>query len=54
MFFLISTSITEAAAVAPNEARIFSVNGTVTFINGPANSLNNEPRDRMNLEMELF
>ena len=55
-FFLIPASIAEAAAVIPNGAKIFFANGTATFINGPANLLNNEPKnplDRIILKFEL-
>ena len=43
--FLIPPSIAEAAAVIPNGAKIFFANGTATFINGPANLLNKEPKN---------
>ena len=42
-FFRMPASIAEAAAVIPNEAKVFFANGTATFINGPANLLNNDP-----------
>ena len=35
IFFYMPALITEAAAVIPNEARIFFAKGTATFINGP-------------------
>ena len=44
-FFWIPVSITEAAAVIPNDAKIFVVKGTATFINGPANWHNNDPKN---------
>ena len=37
--------MTEAAAVIPNEAKIFFAKGTATFVNGPANLLNNDPKN---------
>ena len=40
--------MTEAAAVIPNGAKIFFAKGTVTFINGPANVLNNDPKNPPN------
>ena len=43
IFFWIPASITEAATVLPNGAKIFFVNGTATLINGPANLLNDAP-----------
>ena len=37
MYVILSSwSITEAAAVIPNGAKIFFANETATFINGPA------------------
>ena len=44
-FFWIPASIAEAAAVIPNGVKIFFIDGTGTFINGPANSLNNDPKN---------
>ena len=44
-FFWISASIAEAAAVIPNGAKTFFAKGIATFINGPANLLNNDPKD---------
>ena len=41
IFFWIPASIAEAEAVIPNEAKIFFVNGTTTFINGFSILLNN-------------
>ena len=32
-------------AVIPNGAKIFFAKGTSTFINGPANLLNNDPKN---------
>ena len=43
VFFRISVSIAEAAAVIPKGAKIFFAKGTATFINGPASLLNNDP-----------
>ena len=43
IFFLIPTSVTEAAAVVPNGAKTFFVEGIATFINRLANLLNNHP-----------
>ena len=40
-----SCDTAEAGAVIPNGAKIFSANGTATFINGPANLLNNESKN---------
>ena len=45
IFFWIPASIAEAADVIPKGAKIFFVNGTATFINGPANLLNNDPKN---------
>ena len=44
-FFLIPASIAEAAAVIPNEAKTFFAEGPATFINGPPNLLNNDPKN---------
>ena len=44
VFFCIPTSIAEAAAVVPNVVKTFFVKGTATFINGPTNLLNNDPK----------
>ena len=44
IFFWVSASIAEAAAVIPNGTKIFFGIGTGTFINGPANLPNNEPK----------
>ena len=43
-FFLIPATIAEAAAFIPNGAKTFYASGTTTFINGPANLLNNDPK----------
>ena len=51
VFFLIPASIAEAVAVIPNGAKIFFANGIATFINEPANLLNNDPK---NPQVELF
>ena len=37
--------IAEAAAVTPNGAKIFFAEGAATFISGPANLLNNDPKN---------
>ena len=44
-FFWIPASIAEAAAVIPNGAKTFFAKGITTFINGPANLLNNDPKN---------
>ena len=41
IFFYILPSIADIAAVKPNGANTFLANGIATFINGPANLLNN-------------
>ena len=46
--FLIAPSIAEAAAVILNGAKMFFAIGTAAFINGPANLLNNEPKNPPN------
>ena len=43
-FFCMLPSIADIAAVKPNGANIFLVNYNTTFINGPANLLNNLPK----------
>ena len=45
IFFWIPASITGAAAVIPNAAKILFANETATFINGPAILLNNDPKN---------
>ena len=45
IFFWIPASIAEAAAVIPNGAKTFFAKGIATFINGPANLLNNNPKN---------
>ena len=45
IFFWISASIAEAAAVIPDGAKTFFAKGIATFINGPANLLNNDPKN---------
>ena len=53
-FFLIASSIAEAATVIPNDAKNFFANRIGNFINGPANFLNNDPKnplDRIILEI---
>ena len=44
-FFSIPASIAEAAAVIPNDAKIFFAKGITTFINGLANLVNNDPKN---------
>ena len=44
-FLLNTSSIADIAAFKPNGANIFLVNGIATFINGPANLLNNLPKN---------
>ena len=44
-FFCILQSIADIAAVKPNGASTFLVNGIATFINGPANLLSNLPKN---------
>ena len=50
-FFGIPASIAEAAAVIPNGTKTFFAKGIATFINGPANLLNNIVKI---LQIELF
>ena len=45
IFFWIRASTAEAAAVIPNGAKTFFAKGIATFINGPANLLNNDPKN---------
>ena len=45
MYFLIPASVAGAAAVIPNGAKTFFAKGIDTFINGPANLLNNDPKN---------
>ena len=45
IFFLILPSIADIAPVKPNSANTFLANGIATFINGPANLLNNLPKN---------
>ena len=42
--YVIPSSIAEAAAVIPNGAKTFFAKGIATFINEPANLLNNDPK----------
>ena len=44
-FFWIPASIAEAAAVIPNGAKTFFAKAIATFINGPANLLNNDHKN---------
>ena len=43
--FRIPASIADAAAVIPNGAKTFFAKGISIFINGPANLLNNYPKN---------
>ena len=55
--FCILPSIADIAAVKPNGANTFLANGIATFINGPANLLNNLPKnppDCINFLFELY
>ena len=55
-FFWIPASIAEAAAVIRNGDRIFFAKGSATFINGPANLLDKDPKnppDQIILVIEL-
>ena len=45
MFFLIPASIVEATAVIVNGSKIFFAKRTTTFINGPANLLDGDPKN---------
>ena len=45
--FLILPSMADRAAVKPNGANTFLANSIATFINGPANLLNNLPKKFM-------
>ena len=45
IFFWIPSLIAEAAANIPNGAKTFFAKGIHTFINGPANLLNNDPKN---------
>ena len=45
VFFCILPSIADIAAVKPNGANTFLVNGIATFINGLANLFNNLPKN---------
>ena len=44
-FFCMLPSIADIAAVKANGANTFLANGIATFINGPANLLNNLPKN---------
>ena len=44
-FFCTPSSNAVAAAVIPNGAKTFFAKGIATFINGPANLLNNDPKN---------
>ena len=45
IFFWIPASIAEVAVAIPSGAKIFFAKGTATFINRPANLLNNDPKN---------
>ena len=45
IFFSIPASIAEAAALNSNGAKTFFAKEIATFINGPANLLNNDPKN---------
>ena len=45
LFFLMPASIAEAAAVIPNGDKTFFAKGIATFINVPANLLNNDSKN---------
>ena len=56
-FFCILPSIADIAAVKPNGANTFLANGNATFIDGPANLLNNLPKkppDCINFLLQLY
>ena len=44
MFFLVFASIGEATAVIPKGTKIVFAKGTATFVNGPENLLNDDPK----------
>ena len=44
-FLLYTTLIADIAAVKPNGSKTFLANGISTFINGPANLLNNVSKE---------
>ena len=45
ILFWIPASISEAAAVIPNDAKMYFAKVIATFINGPANLLNKDPKN---------
>ena len=45
LFFRILAAISEAAAVIPSSDKTFFAEGTVIFLNGPANLPNNDPKN---------
>ena len=45
IFFRVLALIPEAVAVIPSGGKIFFVEGTATFINGPGNLLENAPKN---------
>ena len=54
IFFWIPASIAEAAAVIPTGAKIIFAKGAATFINGPANLLNNDPKNPDWIMLEIW
>ena len=54
IFFCILPPIADIAAVKPNGAYIFLANGNATFLNGPANLLNNLPKNSPDCIIFLF
>ena len=57
IFFCILPSIADIGAVKPNGANTYLANGNATLINGPANLLNNLPKnppDCINFLFELY
>ena len=45
IFFGIPATIVGAAVVVPNGAKTFFAKGIATFVYGPANLLNNDPKN---------
>ena len=54
IFFCMLPSITDIAAVKPNGANTVLAHGIATFINGPANLLNNLPKKPPDCIISLF
>ena len=54
IFFCILPSIADIASVKPNGANTFLAHGIATFINGPANLLNNVPKNPPDCIIFLF